>query len=62
MLNATLNKEQEAEMIRLKQYFPYRIVWAIIDLETGKFEAHASFNKRQMNKALRDGKSHVFKL
>jgi hypothetical protein len=61
-MSATLNKEQEAEMIRLKQYFPYRIVWATSDLETGKFEAHASFDKRQMNKALRDGKSHVFKL
>ena len=52
---ATLEPIQLAELQRLKSYFPYRIVWGMIDKETGAWEAIASQTKRHLNKAIRDG-------
>lgn len=55
-----LTQEQQSEMRRLKSYFPYRIVWAVIN-KAGEFAAYATSDKRAMNKELRAGNS-VFQL
>lgn len=44
--------EQEAELRRMKSYFPYRIVWGAVD-ESGNFECGANSDRREMNKRLR---------
>lgn len=43
--------------MRLKQYFPYRIVWGVLNAITNEFSAFASSDKRAMNKELRAGNS-----
>lgn len=51
----TLTDAQNAEMRRLKQYFPYRIVWGMFDKLTGEFSCSASYDKRAMNREARNG-------
>jgi len=48
----TLSKENENDLLQLKQYFPYRIIFGVI-LPDGSFEAHAEYNKRKLNKFLK---------
>lgn len=45
--------EQTAELIRLKAYFPFRIVWGAI--KGAEFQCAASFTKREANRLARDG-------
>lgn len=52
---ATLTKTQEAEVHRMKAYYPYRIAYGMIDKDTGKFEAHATTSMRIVNKLARQG-------
>lgn len=47
--------EQEAELRRMKSYFPYRIVWGCIVPDTQEFFMRADRNRRQLNAALRKG-------
>lgn len=44
--------EQEAELRRLKAYFPYRIVWGAIS-DSGKFVMGASHTRQTLNSYLR---------
>ncbi|MDD3984250.1 MAG: hypothetical protein PHU54_10015 [Candidatus Omnitrophica bacterium] len=50
-----LTKTQEAEIYRIKSFYPYRIAYGIIDKDTGKFEAHAVTSMRIPNKLIREG-------
>lgn len=45
---------QETELRRVKQYFPYRIVWGAIG-PNGEFESGANTTRRELNKYLRKG-------
>ena len=56
-----LTPEQEKELRRVKEYFPYRIVWGMLNKDTKEFFCTANHTKRQMNKAVREGHT-VFKL
>lgn len=53
-----LNKMQN-EMNRLKQYFPYRIVWGAVNPETLEYVTGATPTKRQANDYARKG-HHVY--
>lgn len=44
---------QEAELRRLKAYFPYRIVWGSINPQDESFEAHADLNRHRINACCR---------
>ena len=46
--------EQEQQLFRMKQYFPYRIVWGAVD-QNGNFEAHANATRHRLNSYLRKG-------
>lgn len=50
-----LTNTQIAELQRLKSYFPYRVVFGIIDKDTGSFEAQARTTKAAANNAARKG-------
>ena len=50
-----LTTEQNAELSRLKAYFPYRVVWGAIHPETHEWVASANTSKRQMNSYVRKG-------
>lgn len=45
----------KTEMERLKQYFPYRIIYGIIDKTTGAYSAHAVTSMRIPNKLAKEG-------
>lgn len=49
-----LTDVQVAELRRLKQYFPYRIIFGTLG-PNGEFEAFADTTKRRMNAKLRAG-------
>lgn len=49
-----LTPEQTAELTRLKQYFPFRIVWGAIS-PTGEWRCSANPTKRQANDLARKG-------
>jgi hypothetical protein len=49
----SLTSDQEQQLIRLKQYFPYRIVFGVI--VDGEFQMYADTTKRRMNKFLKSG-------
>lgn len=53
----TLTPSQVQELQYLKGYFPYRIVFGIVDKDTGKFEAQARVTMRCANDAARKGHS-----
>lgn len=44
--------EQEAELLRLKQYFPFRIVWGAVS-NNGEFVSGADLTRRRLNQYLR---------
>jgi hypothetical protein len=50
-----LTDNQSMELARLKQYFPYRIVWGAIHPSTGEWFASANTTKRQMNGYVKNG-------
>jgi hypothetical protein len=50
-----LNESQANEIARMKAYFPYRIVFGVIDKNTGEFFVYAKPTKHTMNKLARDG-------
>lgn len=50
-----LTKAQEAEIFRVKSFYPYRIAYGVIDKDTGKFEAHATTTMRIPNRLTREG-------
>jgi hypothetical protein len=54
-----LTAEQIAQVTRMKNMLPFRIVWAMIDKDSGAFSTWAHYDRRQMNKATRAG-HHVF--
>ena len=54
-----LTPEQIAQVTQTKRLAPFRIVWAMIDKDTGEFSVFAAYDKRQMNKAVKQG-HHVF--
>ena len=48
-----LTEQNNRDLDRLKQYFPFRHIWyAIVD---GEFQAQATVDKRRMNKLARAG-------
>ena len=53
-MNEAISKMQ-AEMNRLKAYFPYRIVWGALNAETLEFVTGANVTKRQVNDYVRKG-------
>lgn len=50
-----MNEQQVAELKRLKTYFPYRIVFGVIDKDTGAFEAWAKSTMHTPNRLAREG-------
>lgn len=58
-MSVELTAEQIAEVTRMKNMLPFRIVWAKIDKTSGEFSVWADFTRRRMNHALREG-HHVF--
>lgn len=40
---------QQSELLRLKSYFPFRIVWGAVSA-SGEFVSGASKDRRQLNK------------
>ena len=60
-INNLPNSDQLAEMQRLKQYFPFRIVWGMFDKVTGEWSTQANSTCHRMNRASRDG-HRVFRL
>ena len=50
-----LTQAQIAELSRLKDYFPYRIVFAVIHKDTGEFEAWCKTTMHIANKLAREG-------
>lgn len=52
-INVGLSLETQVELKRLKQYFPYRIVFA--SFMDGKFKTFADHTKCRMNGILRKG-------
>jgi len=48
-------QENQNAMQQAKRMAPYRIVWGMIDKVTREFSCYASFDKRQANKAVRQG-------
>ena len=48
-----MNEQQEAEVIRLKQYFPYRICYGAIRGQ--EFIANTATTMRPLNKLVREG-------
>ena len=49
-----LSEENQKELIRVAQFFPYRIVFAVI-LPDGKVENYAVNTKHKLNKFLKLG-------
>lgn len=50
-----MTEAQINEMRRVKSYFPFRRVFAVIRKETGKFEVHAMATLARANKLAREG-------
>ena len=49
-----MNEEQADEMRRLKEEFPFRIVWGALSL-SGQWKAGANVTRRKPNDLLRKG-------
>lgn len=50
-----LTQQQVNEISRVKAYFPYRIVFGVVDKDTGEFFVYAKPTKHTMNKLAREG-------
>lgn len=53
--NATLTKEQKEELAKLKEHFPYRIVFGVIRKDTGEFQAWCKTTMASANCLARKG-------
>jgi hypothetical protein len=51
----TLTPSQYEELKRFKQYFPFRIVFGVIDKDTGKFEVYTKTTMHTANRLCREG-------
>jgi hypothetical protein len=56
-----LSKEQEKELMRLKEYFPFRIVFGVL-YKNGKFETYAENTRRRLNSFARISDLKVFEI
>jgi len=54
-MQVNLTTKQETEMRRMRQWFPYRIVYAAINLQTEEFVCSAVTTMRIPNKLAREG-------
>ena len=61
MTSAELTPAQVSELRRLKAYFPFRIVFGVINKDTGEFEAWAKPTMHAANRLAREG-HYVFTL
>lgn len=50
-----LSLNQQEELTNLKRHFPFRIVFAAVNSETGEVQFHARNTRRKMNYFLRKG-------
>lgn len=50
-----LTELQQQQVINLKDCFPFRICFGALNPDTGEFLTRADYNKRFMNKLLRQG-------
>jgi len=50
-----MNELQIAEMRRMKMYFPYRIVFGVIDKDTNEFFVYSKPTKHVANRLAREG-------
>lgn len=50
-----LTEDNKKEMARLAEYFPFRIVWGMINKDTGEFFAYADMALRHYNMAVKAG-------
>lgn len=50
-----MNEQQINEMRRVKAYFPFRRIFAVIYKETAKFEVHAMATLARANRLAREG-------
>ena len=55
MLYELLSEQQEQELRRLKQYFPYRIVFGVIDKDTSQFQTYVKRTMHTANNMTRKG-------
>lgn len=54
-MSINITQEQKRELARLKAYFPYRIVFGVLDKDTGAFEAWAKPTMHAANRLARQG-------
>lgn len=52
-----MTNEQTQEAMRMKQYFPFRIVFGVIDRDTKEFSVYAKPTMHTANKLAREGHS-----
>lgn len=50
-----ITEEHKELLKRLKQFYPYRIVWGAVHKETGQFLHGTCFNKRRPNMLRKQG-------
>lgn len=50
-----MNEQQTKELQNLKAWFPFRIVFGVIDKNTGEFSAWAKTTMHAANKLAREG-------
>lgn len=46
---------QKAELLRLKAYYPFRIVFGVVDKDTHEFSAYCKTTMHTANKLAREG-------
>ena len=54
-MNNTLTTKQQNELARLKAYFPFRVVFGVLDKDTGEFSAYAKTTMHTANRMVRLG-------
>ena len=54
-MTTELTANQQEEIQRLKRYFPYRLIFTVVDKDTGVWEAHPVQDMRIPNKLTREG-------
>lgn len=52
---SSLSPTQYNELKRYKQYFPYRIVFGVIDKDTGEFVVYTKTTMHTANRLAREG-------
>ena len=55
MSTIELTPAQVSELSRLKAYFPFRIVFGVVNKDTGEFEAWAKQTMHTANRLSREG-------